>query len=590
MTSNQNKNKLPKLYDVKSTNVIRVSTKLNYKHSNTNDSKCNLFCAKYAWETVPRNLHNPYPLCYLHREEKVTDPLLSEILFKQEHKKKLERIKSLYKYNLKRGENTALIYCYTKLQKLFTENSDEYLHNDCKWFYVGNTLDVQAVAPDNALVFHAVNSTQLSVSNIERKDSCWSLRHTDNIGSNCVPIYQIDTSQNISNILVCTRHKYNISQYTVTESDGKIYSKLVDTKRSNVPFIGLTINKKCRSEYATVDIEQNVKVWDNSSGKEKLCVPHDNSHSEANTLAQVLYQNRGTLAYANSSSIELIDTRAGNLSCSKIDGSKLINVWDKFCNVCMNTTNEYFCYICTHNNVILLDIRTKGIVNNWSHTFKKPPFLTSFAHQADCNVLCMTSYKPNEKFLLYHAADKHYIPTYLPTLTASFDTFIANNPHRDTSTYARQRLNVSTAGIHVLKSYNNLFSIFSANSLGDVYCQDITDFQDNNTKHCTNRAFKKWNREIHKFCRTEEPLNVVDKLYLREIHLNANSTTESTRDDKKTKYLQNCITDLKCRNRAFNAKLTEAWYEKTEASILEDIEELPRDVTIKNWLRDFNDS
>ncbi|GLV37641.1 hypothetical protein CBL_13914 [Carabus blaptoides fortunei] len=586
MTSIQNMNKNRKKFDRKTTNVTNVLTKLNYKHSKTNDSTCNLHCAKNSWERVPQNFHNPYPICYLHRAEKITDPLLSEILFKQEHKRKLENIKSYYKHNLKRGENNALIYCYAKLQKLLTDNGDEYLHNDCKWFYVGNTLDVQTTAPDNALVFHVVNNTQLSISDIERKDSCWSHRYTENIDDNLIPIYQIDTLRNISTTLVCTRHKYNISRYTVTENNGKICGKLVDTNRAIVPFIGLTLNKKSQSEYATVDIAQTVKIWDNRSGKEILNVSYDDWHSEENELAQVLYHNIHTLAYVNSSSIDLIDTRTGNLCC-KINGSKLSQVSNKFCNVCMNLENEFFCYICTDNSVMQLDFRTKGVVNTWSHTFKKPPFLSSFSHQADCNIVCMSSYKPNEKFLLYHSADKCYIPTYLPTLTDSFESFVANSPQKDVSMHAKQRLNVSTAGIHVLKSYDNLFSIFSANSLGDVYCQDITNLEQNVTT-CRNGPFKKWNKKIQKLSKTEESLNVVDKLYLRQIHLNANFRTDSTRNHGKTNYLRNCITDLKSRNKAFSAKITEVWYDKTEASILENIEELPREETVKNWLNEFS--
>lgn len=333
---------------------------------------------------------------------------------------------------------------------------------DYNWYYTGGVLDCvkvndceYVVTPDGEdnLVFTKFNS-HVDASVME----CFNVRTG--------PIYALKSSVISSDSLLFTlRQKYEVSVILANFlNESKPDGCLLLKQESDIPYCDATINSDL-SSLCTFRVDGQLEIRDISSGKQILRHHHQFDNSNLFSFGQINCIDTNTLVYSDRNELIITDNRLSENTRSRLKDSYCNEICTFLCH------SDLFIYVATKHNLIKYDLRKAQPIANYVHMLASEPYLISSVRMGSSDMICLAN--QNSKVLMQCTEEKGLLPLSLPSVNDTFDE-MQRKEKVHIYRHLEERLSSPTIGLKLRKLSENTMIVFSCNTAGDIYQQQIS--------------------------------------------------------------------------------------------------------------------
>ncbi|XP_018323569.1 uncharacterized protein LOC108735862 [Agrilus planipennis] len=429
------------------------------------------------------NIGLPYPLTFPGQVSPDVDPCTKLVIEKDKYRQDLQYYRSVHKTHkgriefIKEKEFCVLPKYLIDISKGALKDPDPFFKGSYDWYYTGGIIDTINLMGIAYTVYPIKNgSLGIIESDEHHRSHELDCDLQSDVGN---PIYSLRSNEFNKGFATLLRKKYELFLVCTTFEDDLFQSSLVWKRESLLtPYIDFKIDLTTNSQIATVDLSHCLQLLDLESNKVL------NEYSVASVsetlpdqLAQIEYLNSKTILCTNRKTIQQLDLNSGELQKFNVKAD-FYNCDDVCCFVGSQRNNKYI-YVATTHNLLKIDLRNMRktgnylYVNKWAHMMTTPPVVMSYSVvDDDFECLYLSGPKFSDKVLL-NLSTNTQLPAYVPNIDDALNTLNLTGNIRY-GEEIRERVRLCNAGNGIIKARERNLTLVTANSVGDVFEQEVT--------------------------------------------------------------------------------------------------------------------
>ncbi|XP_046489637.1 uncharacterized protein TAF1C-like [Neodiprion pinetum] len=467
-------------------------------------------------------------------KSEIKDNVNQIIKYHETHRKDL---KVCHKTNLKWtkiGKDTvesSVPRYVAKLAEIMECDPDPEFEGEYNWYYTGGSLDNLCVFDRNILLFPYANEL-VAAPLIEKPNSSWkpNLRIAGkcDLRSTLYEVKHVVTAGRCCRIL--GRQKYSCNFYSLRDDQEKLELNEIHQELSELPYISADLNLIESNKYCVVNSSRSVEFKDLSKTKCLSCTTMPKHGTLPDNWMSIKFNKSdpNLITFVDRCCLYYIDLRI------PLDGPTLTLCPKHNLEICemisvnsASKQNSFHQYLGTYHSLLLCDSRfgNSSVVQKWTHQFKSPPVFSSIIERNGEEIITLSSQLAGENSIIINnwtndTKMHSYALPYMPpstseTLKACQDIGKCLEPN------LRNRLELCNAGTVLNLNDRNDVTLFTQNSIGDIFYQCITHekISGNDSDVNTNSllALEAWEEACLAQSKTVKPLVISEKASMEHI-------------------------------------------------------------------------
>lgn len=381
------------------------------------------------------------------------------------------------------------------------------------------------------------------------------------------PIYEIQSHQDNSGLIVYARQKHVIEVSKIDCVDDVVSFNEVFTHTSSIPLTSFSINPTNNQKFCTTNVNGILQIFDQSNQETSFPI----ACAEDN-WSNVRYIDPNQILHLTRQKISIIDIRSNNFAIQH----KKPNCDIYSCSYPSLASNNYF--IGAAHSLNLIDFRNpKELIRKWNHMMDGIPCLiSSCIDHTNTELVCLSSLKPHEKRLILNA-DVSTPPLSLKSTYQLIHSYNLSGKFLSPKSQLPIRINNSTTGFTILNHDRIVYSI-SQNALGDLFIQKISDKTVRNDRISTYMPDEILNKK------TNSSIQLSSEVAMDHV-FQFNSSKRKMPEERPVQEWEKSFSMLRENKDMLASKLLDEWGFK-DYDVMPD--ESAAQSKVNNWLQNFN--
>ncbi|GAB0090516.1 hypothetical protein DMENIID0001_052520 [Sergentomyia squamirostris] len=417
------------------------------------------------------------------------------------HYKRVTNIKKFRKQEKRGMYSWSVVEMANHLQN----HPDKYFSGEINWYFTGGILEVIQHKLIGTMIFCAMGPelTELGVYHEPTMSDTTDANCQILSLSDCTPILEISSVSTVIDYTLMIRQKNVI---TIIETEKKTFD-LDDCKviESAVPIVAAFLDNEDSNFAYTLDAEKFLRKWSLSepdvveiSNKNMIHTKKfrkDNQKKTSN-WGTVCHLNDKLLIYADRHHVKLVNKILLD-TCHTITLEEYAYPCSEICFVKVSKFQNLIYIASTHDCFAVgWTQETSKIVHavhlRWTHQLgSHPMFLETCLTQDDAELILVASMEPGDSKILCNERGvkqegssesekakyeykSYYYPSKLRNLTELYNIARLRSKCINPTIPMRKRIDFSTCGISILRDMAGTVKILTANSVGDIFEQELT--------------------------------------------------------------------------------------------------------------------